>query len=135
MPKRLLAVFFDIGRTLGELDPAGKLVLYPDTKLLVAALTETLHLRAGIITNAGSMKAAEVAALLAPTGLAERFELARIVTSADAGVEKPDPAIYRFAAERLGLVPGECLYLGDDPKEVEGAVRAGFSAAVRVPPM
>lgn len=31
------------------------------------------------------------------------------------GVVKPDPAIFHEGARRLGLVPEQCVYIGDDP--------------------
>lgn len=65
--------------------------------------------------------------LLAGLGLAARFEA--IVVSYDVGVEKPHPAIFRAAAERLGRPPEEILHAGDRTLEdVEGARGAGFSA-------
>jgi putative hydrolase of the HAD superfamily len=43
------------------------------------------------------------------------------------GMLKPDPRIYRLAAEKLGIRPEECLYVGDgDSKELEGAAEVGM---------
>ena len=42
---------------------------------------------------------------------------------------KPDPRIYRIACERLGVEPGECLFVGDGANdELPGAERAGMTA-------
>jgi len=58
--------------------------------------------------------------VLAGLGLAGRFEA--ILISAAVGVEKPHPAIFTAAVERLGLSPGRVLHVGDSAREdVEGA--------------
>jgi putative hydrolase of the HAD superfamily len=48
-------------------------------------------------------------------GLAGYFEA--ILSSADEGVAKPDPRIFRSAAERLGVSTGEMLHIGDSPTD------------------
>lgn len=41
---------------------------------------------------------------------------------------KPDPRIYRLAAERLGVAPEKCLYIGDgSSNELTGARQAGMT--------
>lgn len=67
-------------------------------------------------------------AVLRQTGLAERVDV--VVTSAQEGVAKPDPAIFRLALERLGGVPPEAaLHVGDDPdSDLAGARAAGIPA-------
>jgi putative hydrolase of the HAD superfamily len=54
-----------------------------------------------------------------------------IVTTAEAGAAKPDPAVFRLALERLGVEPGRALHVGDEPEDEQGAVAAGmrFAAA------
>jgi hypothetical protein len=51
-----------------------------------------------------------------------------IVTNKAAGVGKPDPAIYQFAAKALGVDPSECLFVGENMGEVIGARLAGMQA-------
>jgi epoxide hydrolase-like predicted phosphatase len=36
-----------------------------------------------------------------------------VVISAEAGVRKPEPEIYRLGAEAIGLAPGECVFVDD----------------------
>lgn len=55
------------------------------------------------------------------------------IFSCDVGYLKPDPHIYHIACERLGAMPGECLYIGDRPEEVIGARAVGMRA-IRVRP-
>jgi putative hydrolase of the HAD superfamily len=51
------------------------------------------------------------------------------VFSCDVGVSKPDPRIYEIACERLGVEPGDCLFVGDGANdELPGAERAGMAA-------
>ena len=51
-----------------------------------------------------------------------------VVSSAQIGMRKPDPAIYRLVAERIGLAPDECLFVDDIPTNVEGAAAVGMEA-------
>jgi len=64
-------------------------------------------------------------------GLCERMGLALdlIVTSAEVGAEKPDPAIFQAALKKAGVKPEEAVYVGDDyNNDVQGAERAGLKA-------
>jgi putative hydrolase of the HAD superfamily len=51
-----------------------------------------------------------------------------VVISAEVGVAKPDAAVFRMAAERLGLAPAECVFVDDWDKNVEAAREAGMQA-------
>ncbi|MEU1967012.1 HAD-IA family hydrolase [Micromonospora sediminicola] len=75
-----------------------------------------------LISNA----TAETAEAWPGTALAHRFDVA--VFSSDVGLAKPDPAIYRHAAERLGVAPGDCVYVGDGADgELAGAAAVGMT--------
>lgn len=50
----------------------------------------------------------------------------------DVGVGKPDPAVFLFAADALGVTPDRCLVLEDAPVGAAAAVAAGM-ACVLVP--
>lgn len=52
-----------------------------------------------------------------------------VVTSADAGVAKPDPAPLRLAMRRLGVVPKRTLHIGDGEADRESAAAAGTAFA------
>jgi putative hydrolase of the HAD superfamily len=69
-------------------------------------------------------------------GLAEHLErigadrlFSAIVTSAEAGSAKPDPAAFRLALERLGVDPARGLHVGDGPEDEQGAAAAGMRFA------
>lgn len=51
------------------------------------------------------------------------------LTSAEIGVEKPDPAIFVAALKRAGVKPSEALHVGDQPRsDMVGARGAGLHA-------
>jgi epoxide hydrolase-like predicted phosphatase len=60
------------------------------------------------------------------TLLAELFD--QVVISAEVGFHKPQPEIYRLAAERLGVRPEACLFVDDLRENCEGAEAVGMSA-------
>lgn len=69
------------------------------------------------------------------TGIIEGLNLApffdEIVSSADVGYRKPDPAIFEIALERLGVSSGACLHVGDLPEaDGRGAVAAGMKPVI-----
>ena len=50
--------------------------------------------------------------------------------SADEGVIKPQPEIYRLILERFGLKAEECFFIDDVPGNIEGAFYCGIPGAV-----
>jgi FMN phosphatase YigB (HAD superfamily) len=134
-PGPLQAVFFDIGGTLGTVAVDGhrfKLEPFPSSPALLQCAGKVLGLRVGIITNIPpEMTSDGVRRLLDAAGLLSLLDDAAIVTSRDAGVGKPKLQIFRFAAQRVGLPISQCLYVGEDPKEVAGAQAAGMAGVVK----
>ena len=54
-----------------------------------------------------------------------------VVSSAEAGAAKPDPAPFRRGLELVGASPGECLHVGDSQRnDVDGARAAGVEAVL-----
>lgn len=52
-----------------------------------------------------------------------------VVSSEEAGVEKPDPAFFRRCIEKAGCGCAECLFVGDSlKKDVQGAAAVGMQA-------
>lgn len=52
-----------------------------------------------------------------------------MVTSEEAGVQKPDPKLFLLCAEKAGVSPEECVFVGDSlKKDVLGACAAGMKA-------
>ncbi len=60
-------------------------------------------------------------------GLLEQFDT--VVTSAEAGVPKPDPAAFQLALERLGVAASRALHIGDEDADERGANAAGMRFA------
>ena len=53
------------------------------------------------------------------------------LTSAEVGVEKPDPAIFVAALKRAGVKPAEAVHVGDQPRsDLVGARGAGLHAVL-----
>lgn len=51
-----------------------------------------------------------------------------VVISGAERLRKPDPRIYRLAAERVGAEPEACVFVDDVARNVEGAVAVGMRA-------
>jgi HAD superfamily hydrolase (TIGR01509 family) len=69
-------------------------------------------------------------------GLAEQLErigaaslFTAIVTTAEAGAGKSEPAVFLLALERLGVEPARALHVGDEPEDEQGALAAGMRFA------
>lgn len=65
---------------------------------------------------------------LAHHELVDAFDV--VFCSAEIGIAKPDTAIFRHAAEVLGVRTGDCYFTDDRPENVEGARAAGLHADV-----
>ena len=99
-------------------------VLFPHIGVVLAAL-DAEGIAWGIVTN----KLARFAEpLIAALGLAER---ARCIVSGDTCARaKPFPDPLLEASRRLQLAPGECVYVGDDERDVQASVAAGMTPVV-----
>jgi len=69
-------------------------------------------------------------------GLTEQLErlgvaslFTAIVTTAEAGAPKPEPAVFRLALEKLGVDAGRAVHVGDEPGDEDGARAAGMQFA------
>ncbi|MGB3381801.1 phosphoglycolate phosphatase [Rhodanobacter sp. FW102-FHT14D06] len=84
------------------------------------ARLEARGLRWGIVTNKAAFLTDE---LLRRIGWSTRA--AAVVCGDTLPVKKPDPAPVLLACERAGLVPGQCLFVGDDRRDVQAGAAAG----------
>ena len=83
--------------------------------------------RRGHLLGMISVCTQEVPQVWEETPLGREFDAA--IFSCEVGVSKPDPRIYEIACERLGVEPGECLFVGDGANdELPGAERVGMTA-------
>lgn len=58
-------------------------------------------------------------------GLEKYFE--KIIYAQDLGVDKKSPAVFRQAAELLGVKPSECVFFDDSLTACKGAIAAGMT--------
>jgi beta-phosphoglucomutase len=77
--------------------------------------------RLGLVTGSARRVVEES---LAPTGIADLFDA--VVTGDQVSRGKPDPEPYRTAAERLGMLPAECLAVENAPLGIQSAKAAGM---------
>ena len=99
-----------------------RLVPRPDALDTLARIRALGH-KVGLITDCSW----ETAMLWPDTPFPPYFDTA--VFSCDAGVRKPDPAIYALACSRLSITPERCLYVGDgNSNELAGAEHVGMTA-------
>jgi HAD superfamily hydrolase (TIGR01509 family) len=130
-------------KTLGGLEEPAELLLSEVRERFMALLDTAVHPTPGLfellehlrrkglpLAVATSSRRAFAERLLSQHGLLDRF--AFVLTSEDVTRGKPDPEIYRSAAERFGISPGSMLVLEDSAAGVEAAKEAG-AFAVGVP--
>ena len=64
---------------------------------------------------------------LEQAGLADAFDT--VVVSGEAGVGKPDPAVFALVLDQLGAAPDRTVMVGDSwERDVVGALAAGMTA-------
>ena len=83
-----------------------------------------------ILALVSSSATTRIAASLDTTKLAELFPKHLCFSAEDSlpvATSKPDPAIYLFAAQELGLSPNQGLAIEDSVAGAQSAIRAGFS--------
>jgi putative hydrolase of the HAD superfamily len=98
--------------------------VHADTAAALARLRDA-GVRLAVVSNSDGR--AEEA--LRAAGLLDYFAV--VLDSQLVGVEKPDPAIFRLALERLGVAASEAMYVGDLYEvDVVGARRAGLDVAL-----
>ena len=102
---------------------ATHLRLYAGAKELLAGLRET-GARVILLSNAQALFTRPELALL---GLDDAFH--RIYLSSEYVCKKPDAAFFAAPLADLGLEPGRCLMLGNDPDcDIRGAAGAGMDS-------
>jgi len=103
------------------------LATFERNRPVLKALSERYQL--GIVSNFyGNLEA-----VCQSAGLCSFFKV--IVDSYCVGAEKPDPAIFRAALERLGATPEKTVFIGDSlRRDREGARRTGMRF-IRIAPL
>ena len=101
----------------------GSLDVHPDVPDGLRALVAAGHRL--VTLSVGSASVAQ--ALLERAGVADTVEL--LLSCDDAGLWKPHPAAYRYAARRCKVDPGELVMVAVHPWDLDGASRAGLATA------
>ena len=91
-----------------------------DMRALVVCLRAVGRVKLGLLSNANLGGTERLRA----RGVADLFD--DVVVSADVGLAKPDPDVFRLAARRLGVEPTACLMIDDQPQHLESAQRVGL---------
>lgn len=94
-----------------------------DTQLVEYIRQLKLNYRTGLLSNAFSNLRGWIASQVK---FADAFD--DIVISAEEGVMKPDPRIYRRSLENLGVAAGNAIFIDDFEHNVEGARAVGMHA-------
>lgn len=124
-----LAATLGVGSRCGALLLSDFQTRYPHFARLSIGALETLillrqrGLKTAIISNGHTVVQS---AKIEITGLRDAVHL--VVISGDVGLQKPDPRIFQLAAERLGVAPARCIFVGDNPEaDVMGAEASGMT--------
>jgi FMN phosphatase YigB (HAD superfamily) len=99
--------------------PARVVETYPEVLLTLRGLRDR-GVRMAVVSDAW----ADLPAMHEALGMAGFFEAYAI--SELLGCFKPDPRMYAYASDALGLSPSECLFVDDDPELVAAAVKLGY---------
>jgi putative hydrolase of the HAD superfamily len=102
------------------------LTAYEDSLSALLALRAS-GLKLGALTDVPyGMPRKFVEADLAEAGLSEHLDV--VLSSVDVGFRKPDPRGFSQLAQSLGVKVSEMLYVGNEPKDIRGAIGAGMTA-------
>ncbi|PKN95272.1 MAG: hypothetical protein CVU44_00915 [Chloroflexi bacterium HGW-Chloroflexi-6] len=77
-------------------------------------------LKTGVISNAWD----GLRAYMQEQGFLAPFD--EIIVSAEVGIVKPDPRIYHLALQKLGVQPGEAIFVDDMPENIAAANALGM---------
>ena len=126
LARRCAGVFLDhLGAPLDASEFAPAFVGALEFRPLDGAVGALAQLRrAGLALACVSNWDASLAGQLERTGVGSLFDT--VVSSAEAGAPKPDPAVFRLALDRLGTAPERTLHVGDEDVDREGAAAAGL---------
>lgn len=126
-------VFLDVRDTLGYVDRPGHLVLFkPSTLQFLQSLKNDMKVRIGVITNLpANVSHEQGVAMLKEAGILDYVNAEDVVSSHEAGAEKPNAGIYQYACQKLKVNPDESMYISENFIEVVGAQAAGLNSMVK----
>lgn len=92
---------------------------FDDAKPTLKTLSQKRRVKLGIISNVSSHDVA--LGILEKVGLDGYFD--QVITSAQTGIRKPDPGIFRYALHRFGVAQKAAVIVGDSERH---DIRGGF---------
>ncbi len=121
------ALWRDVARTLGVAAEPG---------MLAAVFYSAFQINTDLVEFIRALRPRYKIAILTntPSGMrtviTEQFHLDQevdaIIISAEEGIRKPQPELFQRALNRLGVQPGEVIFVDDEPGYVEGARALGM---------
>lgn len=129
-PEPVSVVLFDLGNTLVKRVPDGaRPTVWIDGSQGALASLRQAGARLGILSNTGNFSWEQVRAEILPEDFDPAlFEDDLIIVSAAAGVQKPDPKIFEYTIERVGLPPDDILFITESVDHVIAAQASGMRA-------
>ncbi len=107
-------------------DHDGRRIPRSDAKTTIVELDRRGYIL-GIIAN--TITETEIPDWMEADGVTQYFKA--VVLSSKVALRKPNPEIYWEAARRVGVEPGKCAYVGDNPvRDVQGTQAAGFGLMI-----
>lgn len=129
-PAPVSVVLFDLGNTLVKRvpDATRPTVWIEGTQASLASLRAS-GARLGILSNTGNFSWEQVRDEILPEDFDPAlFEDDLIIVSSAAGAQKPDPKIFEYTIERVGLPPGDILFITESVDHVIAAQASGMRA-------
>ena len=115
------------GRVPAELEPFKHNPFFPeelDKQMVLLARRLHKRYKTALCSNATLY----LETLLAEHGLQSIFDV--VVNSARVSLRKPDPRIFQLTADRMGLLPKQCLFIDDKERNTTVAEAVGMKAIV-----
>jgi len=132
MTSTLKVAFFDIGGTLGAVDPTTfKLTLFVDSKALLDIFKRILGLRLGISNTPQNFTQEHFTRMLKDAGVARFFDSRCLIASSIVGTDKSHQEIFKLAARQANVDIKQCLFIGESPDELRVATQAGMSGLLK----
>jgi bacterial leucyl aminopeptidase len=130
MEDNSIAIFFDIGATLGSLslNASGRPATFNVYDYIPRVLEHLKSggLRIGIISNTGDNPGSLITGVMSQSEIWPHFESDLLIYSSDVGLTKETSEIFTYACQIAKAHPRQCLYVGEDSWERLNAATAGM---------
>lgn len=93
-------------------------------------ITDAAHAAGMMLAVCTTARLESVLAILDLMGPERKSWFSQVLAGDVVGPKKPDPAVYRLAAEKLGLEPGDCMVIEDSNHGLCAALGAGMNCVI-----